>query len=129
MIVIDASVILHILLDASLEQEVLRRTQEAGDLIAPHLLDLEVLHVIRRQLLLKQIDKRRADVAVSDFRSFTIDLQSVHSLNWRIWELRNNFTPYDAAYVSLAELFGIPLFTRDSRISGASGHRAHIVLV
>ncbi len=129
MIVIDASVMLHILLDASLEQNVLGKTQEAGDLIAPHILDVEVLHAIRRHLMLKRIDSQRAETAVTDFQSFTIDRQPVHSMNWRIWELRNNLTPYDAAYISLAELFEIPLFTRDTKIAGAAGHRAKIVLL
>lgn len=129
MIVIDASLLLHILFDASLDQGVMRRTQEAGDLVAPHLVDQEVLHAIRRQLLLGRIDQDRAGVALSDFEAFTIDRQPVHRLNWRIWELRNNLTPYDAAYVALAELLDIPLFTRDSRIARAAGHRAEIIVL
>jgi len=129
MIVIDASLLLHILFDASLEQDVLRRTQEAGDLVAPHLIDQEVLHAIRRQLLLERIDRKRADLAVSDFEMITIERQPVYQLNWRIWELRNNLTPYDASYVALAELLDIPLYTRDVRIAGAAGHRAEIVVL
>ena len=129
MIVIDASVLVHILFDASLEQDVMRQTEEAGDLVAPHLVDQEVLHAIRRQLLLGNIDRDRAELAVADFEAFTIDRQPVHRLNWRIWELRNNLTPYDAAYTALAELLGIPMFTRDSRIARAAGHRALIVVL
>lgn len=47
----------------------------------------------------------------------------------RIWELRNNLTAYDAAYVALAEALGAPLLTRDKRLSSAAGHRAKIELV
>ena len=47
----------------------------------------------------------------------------------RIWELRNNLTAYDAAYVALAEALGAPLLTRDKRLSSAAGHRARIEMV
>jgi predicted nucleic acid-binding protein len=47
----------------------------------------------------------------------------------RIWELRNNLTAYDAAYVALAEALEKPLLTRDRRLATAAGHRAQIELV
>ncbi len=46
----------------------------------------------------------------------------------RIWELRENLTAYDAAYVSLAETLDAPLITTDARLARASGHRAEIEL-
>jgi predicted nucleic acid-binding protein len=46
----------------------------------------------------------------------------------RIWELRNNLTAYDAAYVALAEALEAPLLTRDRRLAAAAGHRARIEL-
>jgi predicted nucleic acid-binding protein len=46
----------------------------------------------------------------------------------RIWELQNNLTAYDAAYVALAEARGAPLLTRDRRLAAAAGHRAQIEL-
>jgi predicted nucleic acid-binding protein len=47
----------------------------------------------------------------------------------RVWELRNNFTAYDAVYVALAEALEAPLLTRDRRLGAAAGHRAMIELV
>jgi predicted nucleic acid-binding protein len=47
----------------------------------------------------------------------------------RIWDLRNNLTAYDAAYVALAEVLDISLLTRDRRLAAAAGHRAHIELI
>ncbi len=47
----------------------------------------------------------------------------------RIWDLRNNLTAYDAAYVALAELLDAPLLTRDRRLATAAGHHAQIELV
>jgi predicted nucleic acid-binding protein len=44
----------------------------------------------------------------------------------RIWELRHNFTAYDAAYIALAELTGSVLYTSDAALS--KHHRAQVVL-
>lgn len=44
----------------------------------------------------------------------------------RIWALRAIFTPYDAAYVALAEVLDAPLITTDLRLARARGHRASI---
>jgi predicted nucleic acid-binding protein len=44
----------------------------------------------------------------------------------RIWELRQNLSAYDAAYVALAEKLQAPLITRDQRIAAAPGHKAKI---
>jgi len=41
----------------------------------------------------------------------------------RVWELRGNLTPYDAAYVALAERLRIPLLTADQAIAAAPGVR------
>jgi predicted nucleic acid-binding protein len=46
----------------------------------------------------------------------------------RIWQLRRNFSAYDAAYVALAEKLGATLITRDARLTSASGHGAPIEL-
>lgn len=47
----------------------------------------------------------------------------------RIWQLRGNPTPYDAAYVALAELTGTILLTGDERITAAPalGCEIHII--
>ena len=46
----------------------------------------------------------------------------------RIWQLRHNFSVYDAAYIVLAEKLGAALVTRDGRLASASGHAALIEL-
>jgi len=45
----------------------------------------------------------------------------------RIWELRHVLTPYDAAYVALAEALGLPLATTDRRLGRAPGHGVEIL--
>jgi predicted nucleic acid-binding protein len=36
-----------------------------------------------------------------------------------IWELRENVTVYDAAYLTLAEALGAPMLTADTRVAHA----------
>lgn len=43
-----------------------------------------------------------------------------------IWELKDNLTAYDAAYVALTELLGAPLVTLDARLAQAPGLRAPV---
>ena len=47
----------------------------------------------------------------------------------RMWQLRDNVTPYDAAYVALAENLGCGLVTCDAKLTGASGTRCGFDLV
>lgn len=44
----------------------------------------------------------------------------------RIWELRHNFTCYDAAYIAMAEATNSLLYTCDAKLS--KGHRARVLL-
>jgi predicted nucleic acid-binding protein len=46
----------------------------------------------------------------------------------RIWELRDNLTPHDAAYVALAEALDATLLTADARSSHAPGLRCEVEL-
>ena len=50
-------------------------------------------------------------------------------LNCRPLTLRNNVTPYDAAYVALAEQLGGPVLTCDARLASASGSRCAFELI
>jgi predicted nucleic acid-binding protein len=44
----------------------------------------------------------------------------------RCWELRDNLTIYDAAYVALAEALQAPLLTGDRQLARATGPRCAI---
>jgi predicted nucleic acid-binding protein len=111
---------------ASIEER-LFRTGES--LHAPHLIDLEIAQVLRRYVSTRQITSTRGNEALEDWTSFTVHRYAHEPLITRIWELRNNVTAYDAAYLALAEALQAPVVTRDSRLAGASGHRAMIELL
>jgi predicted nucleic acid-binding protein len=46
----------------------------------------------------------------------------------RVWELRRNFTAYDASYIALAESLPGSLITCDATLA-TRGHHARIVVV
>jgi predicted nucleic acid-binding protein len=100
-----------------------------ASLHAPHLLDLEVLHVLRRFERRGILEPSRAAEAVEDLLDLPLTRYPHDALAGRIWELRGGITAYDAAYVALAEALGAPLLTRDAALAAARGHRARIDLV
>ena len=130
MIVIDASALIEVLLRTPAADAVEDRLFSPGrTLHAPHLLDVEIAQVIRRYAASGDIDGERGRLALTDLSDFPLRRYPHDFLLPRIWELRNNFTAYDAAYVALAEALDAPLLTRDKRLAGAAGHRARIDLV
>jgi len=121
-IVVDASVLATALVDDGPDGELARlRLVEARSLHAPHLIDLEVLSVLRRQAAEGRLSDRRATLAIEDMLDLAIVRYPHFVLVLRSWKLRDNLTPYDAAYVTLAEALGCPLVTADRRIAGAPG--------
>ena len=96
---------------------------------APHLVDVEVAQVIRRYAANGEIDGERGRMALADLADFPLRRYPHDFLLSRIWDLRNNLTAYDAAYVALAEALDAPLLTRDRRLAVSPGHHAEIILV
>jgi predicted nucleic acid-binding protein len=94
----------------------------------PHLLDLEVPQVLRRLVRQGVVPVHRADEAVRDLLDLRITRYPAFVLLPRIWQLRHNFSAYDAAYIVLAETLGAALVTRDGRLASASGHAAPVEL-
>ena len=129
MIVVDASAVLDVLLRtgraAGVEARIFRRTET---LHAPHLLDLEVLQVLRRYAQ-RDMSLDRAQLAISDFLDFPITRYPHDLFVHRIWEMRTRLTAYDAAYVALAEALDAPLLTCDARLARSRGHSARIELI
>ena len=130
MIVVDASALLEVLLRTPAAEAVDARLFGVGETMhAPHLLDVEVAQVVRRYAAAGDIDQEVGRAALTDLAEFPIRRYRHDILLPRIWELRNNLTAYDAAYVALAEVLNAPLLTRDRRLASAAGYDAQIELV
>ena len=130
MIVLDASVVIDLVLGTSAAEAVLERLKDhRQELIAPYIVDVEVLQALRRQVRLGKVPEDRASVALSNLQMLRFTRMPHEPLIARIWELRHNMTAYDAAYVALAETMHAELLTRDRKFSGAAGHTAKIVFL
>ncbi len=128
MIVVDTSAALASLVGRPLDRELVARLVEDGDLHAPHLIDVEVIHALRRLVAARHITEDRAADVRTDFADLSIIRYPHQPLADRMWELRHNLSAYDAAFVALSEALDVPLVTCDARLAGASGHTARIEL-
>lgn len=128
MIVLDASAVVAILVGPGHGAMHIRERIETPDesLHVPHVMDLEVLHVLRRHVLLDALTPERSSEALEDLKSLNFFRYSHTPLADRIWALRENLTAYDAAYVALAEALDAPLVTTDARLARAPGVRAAV---
>ena len=129
MIVVDASVLAPALADDNSDGDAARSGLRGQALVAPELIDLEVASVWRRQVVAGQLEVRRADFAVADLLALPLQRIPHRQLITRCWELRQNLTPYDAAYVALAELLDVVLVTGDKRLSGSPGLRCRVEVI
>jgi len=128
-IVLDASAAVDWLLQTTAGQRIEQRIYSRNEsLHAPHLLDLEVVQVLRRLARQGTVPPRRAEEAVLDLQDLRITRYPHFMLLTEIWRRRNNLSAYDAAYVLLAEKLDASLLTRDSRLAAASGNSAIIEL-
>ena len=127
MIVLDASVVVELLtngaLAASIRNDLSRRNES---FIVPHLIDVEVISAIRRLAAGQRIGADCSDRFLAGLAALPEERYSHTPLIGRMWELRHNFTAYDAAYIALAEAMNAVLYTSDAKL--CKGHRARVVL-
>ncbi len=95
----------------------------------PHLIDIEIAHVLRRYVLDGTLDERRAVRALQHWREFDVERYPHEPFLDRVWGLRNNVAVYDAVYVALAETLGDLLVTGDRKLAGSPGLDARVQLV
>jgi predicted nucleic acid-binding protein len=127
-LVVDTSAVVAALVGRPPDRRLADRLGTDGDLHAPHLLDVELLHALRRLVRSGALSEDRAADARADFAELTIVRYGHQPLADRAWELRNNLTAYDATFVVLAEVLAAPLVTCDARLARAPGHQAAVEL-
>jgi predicted nucleic acid-binding protein len=121
MLIVDASCLYEVVADAERAEAVRDRLARDPDQAAPHVIDVEVLSIIRRDRYLGRLDATAAGQAVEDLREWPGERFGHRSLLQRAWELRDNVRTWDAVYVALAEAFGATLITLDERLGRIEG--------
>ena len=96
------------------------------ELHAAHIIDLEMIQAMRRAIVRDKLDAPEGERRILVFRDLPIRRHSHVPHVLRIWSMRDNVKPYDAAYVALAETLDVPLWTRDARLARSTGHTARI---
>lgn len=129
MIVVDASIVVTALADDGPDGDRVRGRLRGERLVAPHLVDVEVVSAWRRLAAAGDLDERRVALAMEDLDSLRLDRIPHRPLMDRCWELRGNLTVYDATYVALAEAMQVPLLTADAKLAAAPGLRCTVDLI
>lgn len=104
------------------------RLANAGELVAPHLIDVEFLHAMRRLVRTGVLSEDRAVETRREFADLAISRFPHEPLADAIWALRENLTAYDAAFVALAGALSVPLITCDSALAKAPKFAASVEL-
>ena len=126
MIVVGASVLAPALADDSADGDRVRERLRGEQLTAPELIDLEVVSTLRRAARAGRLDDRRSGQVLTDLAALPLNRVPHLPLLSRIWELRDNLTAYDAAYVALAEALDALFLTADGPLGRASGVRCEV---
>lgn len=118
--VVDASVIVELLRAGDHARVVEERLDaEEHALWAPHLIDAEIGHALRRAVRLEEVDPDVARDALWEVDVLPIERVEHELLVHVAWDLRDNFSFYDGLYVALALMLDEPLITFDARLAGS----------
>lgn len=122
MIVLDASAALELLLNTTSGRLIAREiNNRETTLHVPHLIDLEIVQVLRRYVLSGEIQESRAVIAINHWLGLDVSRYPHEPFVTTIWQYRNNLTAYDAAYVALAKVLHAGLITCDRSLAKIAG--------
>jgi predicted nucleic acid-binding protein len=129
MLVVDASCLYEVVVGSPGSEPIRKRLSAEPDLAAPHVIDVEVFSIIRRDLLRGRLDRTAAALAVADLESWPGERYGHRLLLQRAWDLRDTIRGWDAMYVALAEALDAVLLTTDRRLEAATGPTCRIEVV
>ena len=97
MIVLDASAAIELVMNTGAAKQINDRIAGEPEAIqVPHLIDVELIHVIRRFVMRDVIGVSRGEMAIRLWRLLDLERHEHEPFIPRIWELRNNLSAYDA---------------------------------
>ena len=127
--VVDASVMTDALVEErGRADHLIEVLQGFGRWIAPHHLDLECANAWRGMVFRREIPESRMSEALAELAVLPVRRRATFLFHERIDELLENVTPYDAAYVVLAEAYQLPLLTTDTRLARAPGPQCEFIV-
>ena len=115
-------------IDASAAYEYLRQTPTGllvagliadARLIAPQMLDAEVLSVLRFAVLGGNLTEAEALAILDDLAAWEVERVSHQTIIRTAWQYRHNVSAYDALYVAVAQAYNATLLTCDGHLSRA----------
>lgn len=127
-LVIDASVWIDAMVVSGDVGDRARRSIRRHRWCGPEHLRVEAISTVRGWVLGRKISAETGLRAVRGIAAAHIQTVPTMLLFERIWELRDNLTAYDAAYVAAAEYVKAPLVTSDKRLAAAPGVRCEVRL-
>jgi predicted nucleic acid-binding protein len=92
---------------------------ETCTMVVPHLCDLETASAFRSLVRRHSVPAPDAQASIALYAELPLERVEHLPLLLRVFALRENFTPYDAVYVALAEALDAPLLTADLRLAEA----------
>jgi predicted nucleic acid-binding protein len=125
-IVLDTSAIVEFLVGGDPAADRIRAMTMGEKLAAPHAVDLECASALRGLVHGSKLPPDEAERALQLLGRMEIRRYGHLPLLARIWQLRHNMWPYDAAYVALAESLGAELVTLDAKMEKVPGLMCNI---
>lgn len=126
MIVLDTSALVEFLVGTDSAAELVRAEAANTSLAEPHAVDLECASALRGLVQGGKLPADEAQRALGLLASMSVRRFDHVALLPRIWELRHNMWPYDAAYVALAEALNVDLVTLDRKMTGVPTARCTV---
>ena len=127
-VVIDASALFELVVQSERAPAVAQAVG-ATDMVAPDVVNPEVLAILRRLERTGSLPAREAVQAVDDLMDAPVRRFSTLPLLAEAWTLRANVSAADACYVVLARILRCPLVTADRKLSRAPGLGVPLITV
>ena len=127
MIVADASAVAELLLAGPQAKAVRIALEPHPELHVPEHFHVEVLSVLRRYALRRELSERRSAVALAALEDLRAVRYPVMEMAEVVWDLRAGLTAYDAAYLALARRLDVGLITLDKGLAAAAAADGRLV--